>query len=169
MKSKQQERVTYVALTGLFLSAFAAFSTRKRYQQQVAKLGPVDLALLSLATYRLGHLASYDKITESIRRPFTRTMPDGSGAGDTTASRGRGVQRAIGELLACPTCTGTWAAAGLVYGLGVAPTPTRTFITIMGATGAAELLNALSEAWTWTGQQAREQVGAKESQDSPSL
>jgi hypothetical protein len=47
-----------------------------------------------------------------------------------------------------------------VYGLRIAPGPTRVFLAIMGATGLAELLDGASEALSWTGQAARNQVGS---------
>ncbi len=74
-------------------------------------------------------------------------------------AKGHGVQRAIGELLSCPICVGTWAAAGMVYGLHLAPRPTRVFLSIMGATGAAELMFEASEALGWIGRAARRQCG----------
>ena len=46
-----------------------------------------------------------------------------------------------------------------VYGLRIAPLPTRVLLTILGATGLAELLNAATEALSWTGQVARKQAG----------
>lgn len=156
-----EERVTYIALLSLFLSLFAGFSWYKKHRRQPITLQPFDLALLGFATYRLGRLAAYDKVTEPLRRPFTRTQPDPSGAGDTVAPRGRGVQRALGELLSCPICTGTWIAAGLVYGLNLIPEATRAFLGIMSAIGIAELLNAATEALQWTGVAERREAGAK--------
>ncbi len=43
----------------------------------------------------------------------------------------------MGELVSCPVCIGTWVAAGLVYGLHLAPRPTRVYVTVMSATGLA--------------------------------
>jgi len=74
-------------------------------------------------------------------------------------AEGDGAKRAIGELISCPICTGTWIAALLTYGLYLAPGPTRVLLTILGASGAAELLNASAEVLTWTGQAARKEAG----------
>jgi hypothetical protein len=65
-----------------------------------------------------------------------------------------------GDLIACPICAGTWIAAALVYGLELAPRPTRVLMAIMSAIGLGELLNALTEMLSWTGQAAREQAGS---------
>jgi hypothetical protein len=107
----------------------------------------------------MGRLIAFDTIAEPLRAPFTKTVPDDSGAGDTVVAAGTGAREKIGELLSCPICAGTWIAAGLVYGLQFFPTPTRLLITIMSAIGFAELLNAATEAMTWAGQAQRVDVG----------
>jgi hypothetical protein len=64
----------------------------------------------------------------SYREPITETKPDQNGAGLTFEPRGTGVRRALGELVACSTCTGTWAASLLVYGVRLLPRPGRVFL-----------------------------------------
>lgn len=159
-----EQRVAYLTLTGLFLSLFAAFSLHKQRKGEALPLRPFDLALLGFATYRLGRLAAYDKVTEPLRRPFTETKPDPTGAGKTVVPKGAGARRALGELISCPICAGTWISATLVYGLGLIPNPTRIFLAIMSTIGLAELLNAATEALQWTGQAERKQAGSDHSQ-----
>lgn len=159
-KKKIEERMTYLALSSLFLSLFTTFWLYKHKRGEALNLRPFDLTMLGFATYRLGRLAAYDKITEPLRRPFTETTPDSSGAGETVAPRGVGAQRALGELLSCPICSGTWIAAALVYGLNMLPGPTRALLAIMSAIGIAEFLNAATEALQWTGEAERKEAGA---------
>jgi hypothetical protein len=158
-----ERQITYAALSGLFLSLFAAFALRNKKYHDFLQLKPFDLVQLGLATFRVGRLISYDQVTEPYRLPFTKTVEDSSGAGKTTVAKGSGVRRVIGELISCPICSGTWVAAILVYGMGVAPRATRAFIAIMSATGMAELLNAAQEALEWTGQEQRNEVGGRSS------
>ena len=163
MPSKQktrEERATYLTLIGLFFSLFTGFLLHKRRHNEELNLRPFDFTLLGFATYRLGRLAAFDKVSEPLRQPFTKTEPDPSGAGETVAPKGAGARRALGELLSCPICSGTWIAAMLVYGLGLAPGPTRAFLAIMSAIGVAELLNAATEALQWTGEAERKQAGS---------
>jgi hypothetical protein len=54
----------------------------------------------------------------------------------------------------------TWVASGLVYGLRFAPGPTRLVAAILGVFGLAEMLNAATEALSWSGQAARKQSGS---------
>ena len=84
-------------------------------------------------------------------------MPDEYDAGENVVAEGSGVQKAVGELVSCPTCVGTWAAAGMLYGLQIAPGPTRLFAGILAVSGLAEILNSSVEALTWSGQAARKQ------------
>jgi hypothetical protein len=161
----RQKRLTYSGLTGVFLALFAGFHLLRRPKSGDAAahpdLEPFDLALLGLSSYRLGRMVSYDLVMEPYRSPFTETVPDPTGEGETVAPKGVGWRRAVGDLIACPICVGTWISAILVYGLEVAPRPTRTMLAIMGATGLAELLNALTEMLGWSGQANRERAGTE--------
>lgn len=149
-----ERRTAYLALSGLFLALFAAISPR-RSDAAAERPGPFEFVLMALATFRASRLVAYDKIFSGERAPFTRTAPDVSGTGQTTVPRGRGPRHAIGELIACPVCNGTWIAAALLYGQRRLPGPTRALITIFAAAGANELLGAASEALQWTGEAER--------------
>lgn len=151
----QASRATKLVLTSFFFSTIAAFSTRLRGDPNAPLLKPFDLLLLGLSAYRTGHMISFERVAEPLRAPFTQTIPDGSGAGETVVARGKGVRWALGELFSCPICVGTWAAAGLLYGLHLLPRPTRVYMTIMGATGVAEIIYALTEALVWLGHAQR--------------
>ncbi len=102
--------------------------------------------MLGLASFRTGRLAAFDQATEPLREPFTTTKSDSYGTSQTTAPKRSGVRKALGALIACPTCTGSWVAAFLVYGLRVAPGSTRLFLAFMSATGLAEILDSATAA-----------------------
>jgi hypothetical protein len=157
-RERAERRSTYVVLIGLFLSLFAGFSTR--LLRGTGDVKAIDVALLGMATFRAGRMVAYDRVLDPIRGPVTETRPDDSGAGDTVVAEGMGARRALGELLSCPICAGTWVAAILTYGLHVVPGPTRVLLTILSAAGAAELLGATTEALSWGGEEARRRVGA---------
>ena len=154
-----ERRTAYAGLNGLFLALLAAFAHRQRNKRDNLELRPFDLVLLGLATMRLGRLVAYDKVFEIWRLPVAETQPDESGAGDTVVPKGHGFQRALGELISCPICAGTWVAAALVYGLRIAPRFTHALLAIMSAVGIAELLNGAIEVMEWNAQAVREQVG----------
>src|SRR5262245_58582838 len=68
-----------------------------------ANMGPLDVALMGLATFRLLHLVTYDKIFDIVRAAFM----DPDGARLKTAERGW--RRLVCEFLQCIWCTGMWS------------------------------------------------------------
>src|SRR5215210_91304 len=147
---ERQERMTYVTLVGLFIALLGASVFRERDQKHTFTLDPRDLALFGLATYRAGRMVAYDRVAEPFRDPVTETVPDEYRAGENVVAEGAGARKALGELVSCPTCVGTWVAAGLVYGYRLAPGPTRLAAAILAVSGLAELLSATNEALAWT-------------------
>ena len=133
-----KEQATYFGLISGFGALAGAFTLYARKQGESASLGPFDFFLLSLATYRAGKLIAGDKVMEPIRAPFVENK-GGEPDEEEVEPKGNGAQRAIGELLSCSTCIGTWAAAFMVYGLKLAPLPTRAIMLILAVAGAAEI------------------------------
>jgi hypothetical protein len=161
-ESLKREYIAKTVLIAIFLGGFALFiGYMLLYGPGLAafQLSWLELVLLVFATYRLGHLISYDRVMEPIRQFFTVTLPDPTGAGDTVEPKGEGFQQVLGQWFCCPICTGTWVAAGLVYALYLFPDVTRVFLTMTAVIGAAEILNSAAEAWSWTGQLARTRAG----------
>src|SRR5512135_729711 len=63
-----------------------------------------DLALLTVATYRLARLITKDSVTSPLRSPFMR-YEGPAGDGELSESvRVGGARKAVGELLSCPFC-----------------------------------------------------------------
>ncbi len=155
-----ERQATKLTLVGAFLGLMAAFSARLVRRGEDVEIRPFDLALLGLSTYRIGRLVAYERVSEPLRQPFTQVIQDESGAGDTVVAGGRGFRWVLGELLSCPICIGTWAAAGLVYSLHLAPRPTRVLLAVMSSTGVAQVLNESTEALSWSGRAARHQAGS---------
>jgi len=163
-KSIQKERIAKVILTLAFLIGFALFigwAIAFGPGLDVFNLSAMDFILLSLTTYRLGRLIAYDRVMEPFRQFVTETLPDSTGAGETVESKGEGIQQALGQLICCPICAGTWVAALLTYSFFLFPGITRLFLVMTAAIAVAELLGALTEALSWSGQYARTMSGAK--------
>ena len=57
-------------------------------------------------------------------------------------AKGRGLRRAIGELL-CPFCLGTSIASGFIYGYVFAPRISRSLASIFAVSGLADFLQQL--------------------------
>jgi hypothetical protein len=99
-----------------------------------------DLVLATVATHKLSRLIAKDRVTSGVRAPFTRFQGDGGPGEVEEAARGRGLQRAIGELLICPYCLGMWIAAGFAAGLLVAPRATRWVASVFTVLFGSDLL-----------------------------
>lgn len=151
----RSEQTAKLTLAGAFVGGIAGFAALLRRRDEQVQMRPLDLAMLGLATYRTGRLVAYERVAAPLREPLTKTVPDGSGAGEAVVATGEGWRWTLGELMSCPTCIGTWVAAGLVYGMHLAPRPTRLFIAIMSVTGVAQVLGEATEALTWSSRSAR--------------
>ena len=112
----------FIGVYGLALAAFLAAAQRRELPE---RMDFRDIVLLGVATHKLSRLVTQDWVTSPLRAPFTR-YHGSSGAGEVKeAPRGKGVQKAMGDLLTCPWCTGAWVAAGFGYSLAFAPRLTR--------------------------------------------
>jgi Protein of unknown function (DUF1360) len=91
----------YGALTGALVVA-----ARSRDAEPIR---PGELPVLGLATFALAKLVAKEKVDSWVREPFLEERPDG-----VRRPKGRRLRYAVGELLSCTRCVGTWSALGLV-------------------------------------------------------
>lgn len=142
--SPQQERPLggYAALMGLFATLVAGFGAwlRASGRELPDRIAPGDLALITIATHKASRLISKDRVTSSVRAPFTRFEGDAGPGEVSEAARGSGLRRAIGELVICPYCIGLWIASAFAAGLAVAPRPTRWIAGVLSAVFGSDLL-----------------------------
>jgi hypothetical protein len=123
----------YATLLGAFLALVGGFLAflRRSERELPERIALDDVALLGIATYKATRLASKDLVTTPLRAPFTR-FEELAGPNEVTESAREGnLRQAIGELLICPYCLGTWVAAGFVSARVVAPRATRFAATIL--------------------------------------
>jgi hypothetical protein len=81
-----------------------------------------------------------DRVTSAVRAPFTRFQGDAGPGEVNEAARGRGLRRAVGELLVCPYCLGMWTSAALTALLLLFPRFTRWFASVLTMFYGSELL-----------------------------
>jgi Protein of unknown function (DUF1360) len=132
----------YAALVAVFNGTLAAALLARKcaLEPLPERVEPKDIALFALATQKLSRVISKDKVTSAFRAPFTEVEGKG-GAGELEErAKGYGLRRAIGELLTCPFCLGTWIASGFIYGFIFAPRITRTLASIFAVGGLADFL-----------------------------
>ena len=110
-----------------------------------------SLIVIGLATIRLARTISYNGVGEPLRKYFTRVAPDSCGAGMNVEPVGTGIRYTIGELIACPICSGTWSAFVMVVCWQYIP----AVVYVFAVAGASEFLHWLMEKYEWEGRQAR--------------
>jgi hypothetical protein len=126
------------AYTGL-VGGMAAVVRRRRVPLP-ERWSTGDLALLSVATFRLSRLVTKDSVTAVVRAPFARyEEPAGEGEVNETVEA-HGVGHAVGELLTCPFCVSVWVATAMTFGLVVAPRATRLVSGTLSAVAGSDAL-----------------------------
>ena len=106
-----------------------------------------DLALLGIATHKASRLLSRDKVTAPIRRPFTSYEEESDLPAEVSEEpRGRGLRKAVGELLVCPYCVSQWVGTGMVAGLVASPRVTRFVASTLTVVTVADFLHAAYRA-----------------------
>jgi len=142
--SPEQERPLggYAALTGLFAALCAAFAAwfRASGRELPERVEPGDLLLVAVATHKTSRLIAKDRVASTVRAPFTTFQGDAGPGQVAEAARGRGLRRAVGELLICPYCIGLWISSSFFAGLLVAPRATRWLGSLFAAAAAADVL-----------------------------
>ena len=106
---------------------------------------PLDFAVLAAASFKAAHTLSHDEVTSFIRRPFVRGEAH---SGDEEPVPTGGMEQAIGELVTCTRCVGTWAAAALASTQILAPRFGRLLTWSLGAAAANDFLQASFAALT---------------------
>lgn len=132
----------YAVLMGVFSCAAAAFAgwMARSGRELPERLEGRDLALVTIATHKSARLLAKDRVTRPVRAPFTTPQED-SGAGEVEErARGRGLRRAVGELIVCPYCLGLWIASLFAAGMTVAPRQTRWVASVLTAHFGADVL-----------------------------
>ena len=147
-----QERpplAAYATFATVFHAAMAsAVMAAKRSGRDLPQhVEPGDLVLIGTASYKLSRLISKKKVTAFVRAPFTELEGRGGPAELEEKPRGRGLQRAVGELLTCPYCLGLWASGGFHAGLLFAPRATRFSASVLTALTISDFLQMAYKAF----------------------
>jgi hypothetical protein len=98
---------------------------------------PAEIVPLGVATFALSKLVAKEKVDKWVREPFVDERPDGE-----RRPKGRGLQYAVGELLTCTRCVGTWSALGLVALRVTRPREARVVSAVLGASAVNDLAQA---------------------------
>jgi hypothetical protein len=99
----------------------------------------LDLAVLAAATFKAARTISRDEVTSFMREPFVEgTAKEGAEHPVETGD----LRQAIGELVTCSRCIGTWIAGGLASTQVVAPQFGRLLTWSLATAGLNDWLQA---------------------------
>jgi hypothetical protein len=126
----------YAAIVAAFLGGLGAVAATER---SARRLNALDLAVLCAATFKASRTLSRERIASFVRQPF---VEGDAYLGEEERPAGTGLQRAIGELVTCTRCVGTWTAAGLASTQVVAPRFGRLLTWSLAASAANDFLQA---------------------------
>jgi hypothetical protein len=114
-----------------------------RYHDRLASmpLGWFEVVVLGFAVYRMANVLSSEPVTKPLRAPFVKEEQHGSKV--VERPKETGFRGAFGLLIYCPSCTGVWIAATVVYLYAFWPGPTFVVALIFALSGIERVLTVL--------------------------
>src|SRR5215213_9516652 len=138
----------YAVFIGVFsaLVGGGLLAARRNGRELPERVGAADLVTIGIASHKLSRVIGKDKVTSPLRAPFTELEEPGGPSELEERSRGTGLRKAIGELLACPYCLGLWVVTAFSLGLLFAPRLTRFFAAVFSALTISDFLQIAYKA-----------------------
>ena len=130
----------YAAIMGAFAGGLALAGVLARaLDRDPQEHTALDLVALGAATFKAARTLSHDEVTSFLREPFV----EGSAheGGEEPVATGD-LHQAIGELVTCSRCIGTWVAAGLATTQILAPRFGRVLSWSLAAAAVNDFLQA---------------------------
>ena len=146
----------YAAIVGAFAGGLAAAGGLARgLGRDPSEHTWLDFAALSVATFKVSRTIANDEVTSFIREPF---VEERAHEGDELPVQTGDLDQAIGELVTCSRCVGTWAAGGLAATQVLAPRFGRLLTWSLAAAGVNDWLQAGFAALTDKANELEERV-----------
>ena len=147
----------YAAIMGAFAGGLAvAGGVARMLGRDPREHTWLDFLVLSAATFKAGRTIARDEVTSFLRAPFVEGEAH---EGDEEPVHTGGMQQAIGELVTCSRCIGTWAAAGLATTQIIAPRFGRLLTWSFAAAGVNDFLQAGFSALTHQTDELEQRAG----------
>jgi hypothetical protein len=130
----------YAAIMGTYVGGLGLAGLAARiFDRNPACQTPLDFVVLSAASFKAARTIASDEVTSFIRDPFVKGEAH---EGDEEPLESGDYRQAIGELVTCSRCGGTWAAAALATTQILAPRFGRLLTWSLAAAGANDFLQA---------------------------
>jgi hypothetical protein len=143
---QQPPHEAYAAITGVFLGVLGVAGVAARiFDRNPACQTPLDFVVLSAASFKAARTLARDEVTSFLREPFVEGEAHRGGEDPVESGDFR---QAVGELVTCSRCGGTWAAAALATTQILAPRFGRLLTWSLAAAGVNDWLQAAFAALT---------------------
>ena len=147
----------YAAIAGTFATLLGGAGVLSRVVGRDPQCqSALDFAVLGAAAFKASRTLSRDKVASFVRQPFVEGE---AYAGEDEEPAGDGFRRALGELVTCTRCVGTWTAAGLATTQVIAPRFGRLLTWSLAASAANDFLQAGFVALTAKASEVEERAG----------
>jgi|SRR5215212_11216268 len=128
----------YAAILGVYVGGLSVAGLAARLlDRNPACQSPLDLVVLSAAAFKAARTLAHDEVTSFLREPFVEGEAH---EGDEDPVATGDYRQAIGELVTCSRCGGTWAAAALASTQILAPRFGRLLTWSLAAAGINDWL-----------------------------
>jgi hypothetical protein len=130
----------YATIVGAFVGGLGLAGAAARHlDRNPACQTPLDFLILAAASFKAARTLARDEVTSFLRDPF---VEGAAHEGDENPVASGDYRQAIGELVTCSRCVGTWAAAGLAATQILMPRTGRLLTWSLAAAGANDWLQA---------------------------
>jgi hypothetical protein len=137
---------SYAVIMATFAGGLAAAGALAHLLRRDAQChSALDFLVLGAASFKASRTLSHDEVTSFLRDPFVRGKAH---SGEDEEPVQGGMEQAIGELVTCSRCAGTWVAAGLTATQILSPRFGRLLTWSLGAAAANDFLQAGFSALT---------------------
>ena len=130
----------YATIAGVYVGGLALAGLAARVlDRNPACQTPLDFAVLSAASFKAARTLAHDEVTSFLREPFVKGEAH---EGHEEPLESGDYRQAIGELVTCSRCGGTWTAAALATTQILAPRFGRLLTWSLAAAGVNDWLQA---------------------------
>lgn len=124
----------FVAINAILLAKYAE-------DLALIQVGALEVVVLGLAVYRMANIVSNEPVTKPLRAPFVDEVPQDGKV--VEKPKRTGFRGALGLLIYCPSCTGVWIAAAIVYLYAFWPAQVFVVALFLALSGIERLGTAL--------------------------
>jgi Protein of unknown function (DUF1360) len=130
----------YAAILGIYVGGLGLAGLAARvFDRNPTCQTPLDLVVLAAASFKEARSLAHDGVTSFLRESFVEG--DAHKVHEEPIATGD-YRQAIGELVTCSRCGGTWAAAALASALILSPRFGRLLTWSLAAAGINDWLQA---------------------------